>query len=239
MALPGRPRCAALIAISAAAAIAAWMVMATGPVDTGYARSGQLAAPAGSAAPAATRPADPVPAPSGAVSGTPPRQLIVPDLIAVVPAGITTAQVNTIGALPGVRAVLAVDGGQVTINGQMASVLGVPQAFRSWTPPVTAAASGIWSRLAGGQLITGGAAASRLGLRAGSSYQVSAATRELVPFGAAALLDMPGVDAIVNRDLSARLGLAANVAALINAPAADLATLMSQVRSVIGAPAPW
>jgi len=129
-------------------------------VDTGYARSGQLAAPAGSAAPAApaaTRPADPVPAPSAAVSGTPPRQLIVPDLIAVVPAGITTAQVNTIGALPGVQAVLAVDGGQVAINGQMASVLGVPQAFRSWTPPVTAAATGIWSRLAGGQLITGGA----------------------------------------------------------------------------------
>ena len=238
MAPPGRLRYAALIAISAAAAIAAWAVIATGTVNTGYARSGRLAGPTGPAGltgPGAMRPAAPVRASLAADSGTPPRQLIVPDLIAIVPAGITTAQVNTIGALPGVRAVLAVDGGQVTINGQLASVLGVPQAFRSWTPPVTAAASGIWSRLADGGLITGGAAASRLGLRAGSSYQVSAATRELVPFGAVALLNMPGVDAIVSSGLSARLGLAASVAVLINAPAADLATLMSQVRSVIGA----
>jgi Transglycosylase SLT domain len=239
MASPGRLRYAALIAIGAAAAIVAWAVMATGTVNTSYARSGRLAgpgAPAGPAGSGAMRPTAPVRASLAADSGTPPRQLIVPDLVAVVPTGITTAQVNTIGALPGVRAVLAADGGQVAINGQLASVLGVPpQAFRSWTPPVTASAAGIWSRLAAGQLITSAAAASRLGLRAGSSYQVSAATRELVPFGAVALLNMPGVDAIVSSDLSARLGLAASVAVLINGPAADLATLMSQVRSVIGA----
>jgi len=46
---------------------------------------------------------------------------------------------------------------------------------------------------------------------------------------------IPGVDAIVDSGGAARLGLTADVAVLINAPAADLATLMSQVRSVIGA----
>ena len=66
---------------------------------------------------------------------------MVPDLFAVLPAGLTTAQVSAISGLTGVRAVLAVDGGQVVINGRAASMLGVPsQAFRSWTPPATAVA---------------------------------------------------------------------------------------------------
>ena len=66
-----------------------------------------------------------------ATPGSPPRQQIVPDLMAVVPGGVTAAQVASIGALAGVRAVLAVDSGQVTVNGAAASVLGVePQALR-------------------------------------------------------------------------------------------------------------
>src|SRR5207249_11951995 len=40
--------------------------------------------------------------------------------------------------------------------------------------------------------------------------------------------------AIVDGDAAARLGLTADVAVLINAPAADLATLMSGVRAVVG-----
>ncbi len=40
-------------------------------------------------------------------------------------------------------------------------------------------------------------------------------------------LGIPGVDAIVDSGVAARLGLTADVAVLINAPAADLATLMS------------
>ena len=43
------------------------------------------------------------------------------------------------------------------------------------------------------------------------------------------------MDAIVDGGVAARLGLTADVAVLINAPAADLATLMSRVRAVVGA----
>jgi hypothetical protein len=128
----------------------------------------------------------------------------VPDLVAVVPTGITAAQVSAIGGLAGVRAVLAVAGGRVVINGRTVGVLGVPpQAFRSWTPPATAADAGLWARLSGGHVVASG-------------------------FG------IPGVDAIVDSTVAARLGLAADVAVLINAPGADLAALMSQVRAVIG-----
>ncbi len=226
---------AVFVVIGAALAIAVWTVATGGTVKTGFAQRGPRSTLTMTQAAGAVPSGPPASPAAAADPGTPPRQLIVPDLMAVVPGGITAAQLTVISELPGVRAVLAVDGGQVTINGQQASVLGVPlPGFRSWTPPVTAAATGVWSRLAGGQLVTTAAAASRLGLAAGTAYQVSAATSEQVPFGAVTLLDIPGVDAVVDSGLSARLGLAARVAVLINAPAANLNTLMSQVRSLIG-----
>jgi hypothetical protein len=195
------------------------------------------AAPAWSAAPASG-----APVPGGAKSlkppgsaGAPPRQLFVPDLIAAAPSGITPAEVAKIGKLAGVRAVLPVDGGRITVNGRSADILGVsPQAFRSWAPPETAAADAVWTDLGKGDLVSTRAAASRLRLTAGNSYQLSAAIQVMVPFGAQASLSVPGVDAVVDAARSSQLGLVKNVAVLINAPGAQLGTLMSQVRSVIG-----
>jgi len=167
-------------------------------------------------------------------AGAPPRVEFVPDLIAAVPTGITSAQLAKIAKLTGVRTVLPVDGGEITVNGKSADVLGVPAAFRSWTPPSTAASVAVWTDLGQGQLVSTRAAASNLHLAAGHTYQVSAAVRAQVPFGAPTALSVPGVDAIVDQARSAQLGLVKNVAVLINAPGADLATLISKVQSVIG-----
>jgi len=190
-------------------------------------------ATAGSASSSASLPAAlKTPGSAGAL----PRQLFVPDLIAAIPSGITSAQVAKIAELTGVRAVLPVNGGKVTVNGQSADVLGVsPQAFRSWTPPETAGADAVWTDLSKGQLVSTHAAAGKLHLTAGSSYQVSAAVRLQVPFGAQATFSVPGADAIVDQARSAQLGLAKNFAVLINAPGVNLVTLMSKVKSVIGA----
>ena len=159
----------------------------------------------------------------------------MPDLIAATPTGITRAQLARISKLTGVRAVLPVDGGKVTVNGQSVDVLGVsPKTFRSWTPPETAAANAVWADLGKGQLVSTHAAASKLHLSAGTSYQVSAAVQTQVPFGAQTMLSIPGADAIVDQARSAQLGLAKNFAVLINAPGVNLVTLMAKVRSVIG-----
>ena len=188
--------------------------------------------PPGVAAPGGSVPAS-LQAPGSA--GGPPRQLFVPDLIAATPSGITPAQLARISKLTGVRAVLPVDGGKVTVNGQNANVLGVsPQAFRSWTPPETAAANAVWTDLSRGQLVSTHAAASKLHLSAGNSYQVSAAVQARVPFGAQTALSVPGADAIVDQARSAQLGLAQSFAVLVNAPGVNLVTLMSKVRSVVG-----
>jgi hypothetical protein len=179
--------------------------------------------------------ASPGPSGSPGPAGSVPRQELVPDLIAAVPGGITSAQVTRISRLGGVVAVLPVDGGKVRVNGKNADVLGVsPQAFRAWTPLATAASATVWSDLSQGQLISTDAAASKLHLTAGKSYPVSAAVLEQVPFGGATALSVNGADAVVNLARSAQLGLAKNFAVLISAPTANLKTLISQVQSVVG-----
>jgi Transglycosylase SLT domain len=178
------------------------------------------------------------PGPSGSPGSAPAasRQEFVPDLIAAVPGGITSAQVAKISKLGGVVAALPVDGGKVMVNGKSADVLGVsPQAFRPWTPLATAASATVWSDLSQGQLISTHAAASKLHLTAGKSYPVSAAVLEQVPFGGPAALSVPGADALVNLTRSAQLGLAKNFAVLVSATqSANLSKLKAQIQSVVG-----
>jgi Transglycosylase SLT domain len=181
----------------------------------------------------------PAPQPTGSAASVtqaaPAKQMFVPDVMAAVPGGITSAQVARISKLGGVHSVLPVDGGKVLVNGKSANVLGVsPQAFRPWTPLATAASAAIWSDLAQGKLVSTAAAARRLHLAAGKSYQVSAAVVEQVPFGRPAALSVPGADAMVNLARAGQLGLAKNFAILVDAPQANLKSLMAQVKSVIG-----
>ena len=197
-----------------------------GGLPSSHVSSALVPGPAASAGPSAS---------GGAAGGTGSRQQLVPDLIAGVRGGITAAQVARIRKLGGVAAVLPVDGGKVMVNGRSADVLGVsPQAFRPWTPLATAASAAVWSGLTKGEFISTRAVASELKLAQGKAYPVSAAVREQVLFGGATALSVPGADAIVNLTRSAQLGLAKNFAVLINAPTANLKTLIGQVQSVIG-----
>jgi hypothetical protein len=177
----------------------------------------------------------PSPNPAAPNPGSPPRELIVPDLAVVVPAGATAQQVAAIGKLDGVRAVLAVAGGQVRIGGRTVSMLGVPlPAFRSWVPPVTAAATGVWVVLADSNMVAASQSASKLSLTLGSTYRITGATTVPVPLTATAPLGIPGVDAIVNSQVGAQLGLKSAAVVLVNAPGADVATLTGQIKSLIG-----
>ena len=213
------------VAGSAVQAADAAVVSPAGGTPSSHVSSGPLPERAPTAGPTSS----PVPSDSAA------RQQFVPDLIAAVPGGITPAQLAKIRKLGGVAAVLPVDGGKVTVNGQGANLLGVsPQAFRPWTPLATAASATIWSDLSQGQLISTAAAARKLHLTAGQSYPVSAAILEQVPFGRPSELSVPGADAIVNLTRSAQLGLAKNFAVLINAPRDNLASLKAQVEVIIG-----
>jgi hypothetical protein len=238
-----------------AGAMLAFTIVATvttdaGPVGPGSVTDAEGAAftgLSGAASPAAAALSEPAAGPvprmdpsspgtsAPAELGPAPTQLVVPDLFASLSGGFTAAQVDRIGALPGVRAVMPVDGAQVTIDGTSASVLGVsPQAFRSWAPPTTADAADIWTALLGGDLVANQAAESQLALTPGTLAQVSGVTTVPMIVAATVPLGMPGVAGIVDVQRAAQLGLVSNVAVLINAPGANLTVLMQEVQSVTG-----
>jgi len=169
------------------------------------------------------------------LAGESATRLIVPDVIASAPGGLTQADLDRIKRLSGVRAVLAIDGAQITVNGARLTVLAAPEsALRPWTPPATAASEGVWSAFRAGHLITTGQAASAAHLARGRTYPVAAAVRARIADGGTALLGVTGVDGVVNQAEGRKLGLVKNVAVLVNAPAADMTALVSQVRAALG-----
>jgi hypothetical protein len=162
-------------------------------------------------------------------------RLVVPDVIAAVPGGVTPADLAKLRKLSQVRAVLPVAGARITVSGRQLTVLGAPAAaLRPWTPPQTAVSQRVWSEFAAGDLITTAATARSLGLVSGAQYPVAAAVRTRVRFGDQALLGVAGVDAIVDQARASQLGLVANVAVLVNAPAADMNALVAQVKTALG-----
>jgi hypothetical protein len=164
-----------------------------------------------------------------------PLRLIVPDLIAAAPGGVTRAELAKIERLSQVRNVLTIDGARVAVNGRPVTVLGAPaSALRPWTPPATAGNPQVWSDFAAGDLITTAAAAQNLKLTENHSYPATAGVRTSLRYGTQALLGVAGVDAIVNKAQASRLGLVKNVAVLINAPAADMNALAAQVGQALG-----
>jgi hypothetical protein len=190
------------------------------------------AVPATTAPPASTAAGSTVRADPG--PGSMPRDLIVPDLAAVVPAGATLAQVAAISHLRGVRSVLAVAGGRVRIGGRTLSLLGVTAGFRAWAPPVTAAATGVWAALDDANMVADPTAATRLGIRLGSTYQLQGTTAVPVPLTVTAPIGIPGIDAIVSSGVAARMGLTGAAVVLVSAPGADGITLTRQIRAVLG-----
>jgi hypothetical protein len=228
---------------SAAGTVAAGPVVAGTAAATGGTATGGTAD--GSVAEALNGHVVPV---GGASVGTAPQapglagatttHLVVPDVIASVPGGVTQADLGRLKKLGGVRSVLAVDGARITVNGVQLTVLAAPAAaLRPWTPPATAASQRVWSAFQAGDLITSAQAATAARLASGGKYPVAAAVSTRITDGGTALLGVTGVDGVVNQAVGSKLGLVRNVAVLVNAPAADMTKLVSQVRSALGASA--
>jgi Transglycosylase SLT domain len=172
------------------------------------------------------------------LAGATTTHLVVPDVIASVPGGLTQGDLDRIKRLGGVRAVLAIDGARITVNGARLTVLAAPAAaLRPWTPPATAASQRVWSAFQAGDLITTGQAAATARLVGGGGYPVAAAVSARITDGGTALLGVAGVDGVVSQAEGRKLGLVRNVAVLVNAPAADMTTLVGQVRAALGASA--
>jgi hypothetical protein len=161
--------------------------------------------------------------------------IVLPDLLIVLPAGLTRSEITALGRIGGVRKLVTFDGARITVAGKPASVIGVdPGQFRSWVPLRTASDQRLWTKLAAGDFIATSAATARLRLGKAVSYRLSGRSAVRVPFGGAAKLGIAGVDVVVDRAVSRKLGLVHEVAALISAPGQPMTTLTSKVRRVLG-----
>ena len=197
--------------------------------DTGQSR----VVPVGGAGPAS------LPAPAGTTSLTGAFSgIALPDLLIVMPTGLTGADVAGLRAISGVRKMITFDGAQITLAGRSASVIGVnPDRFRSWVPLRAASDQALWTRIADGQFIASRQSATSFGLTEGRRYVLAAGSVAKVRFAGSASLDIAGVNLVVNQAVSRKLGLVQRVAALISAPGPSIATLTEQVREVLGADA--
>lgn len=231
-----------VLLVGGAAVTGAAVVLSRSGTDAAHARPGApggrtaTASPSGSGAPAKI-------VPSGAVVA-PLRRVVPPDVLAVVGTGIRPARLAKIKKIKRVQDVTTVDGGAVRLkpaasgqSGQeaQANVFGVdPSLFRSWTTPDTAADNALWQALARDEFVGSSDAADRLGLRSGTPYPIVGRTSQFVRMAKSAPLGLPGVDALVSKRTSERLGLVRNVAVLVNAPGANPAKLTKQVRKALG-----
>jgi hypothetical protein len=187
------------------------------------------------APPAAVPDASGAAGPSGGLDGGTTTHLVVPDVIASVTGGLTQADLEKVEKIAGVRAVLAIDGARITVNGVRLTVLAAPAAaLRPWTPPTTAANAALWSAFASGDLVTTSSAASAAHLSSGRTYPVAAAVAARIADGGTALLGVPGIDGVVSQVEGRQLGLVGNVAVLVNAPADNQVTLAGQVQAALG-----
>jgi hypothetical protein len=161
------------------------------------------------------------------------RQIILPDLLVVVPKGLTSAQIGRLKRISGVRNLITFDGARITAAGRPMNVIGVnPATFRSWVPLRTASDQAIWTDLGAGDFVA--SVDTGHGLRHGSDYRLVGASTQEVRFGAAAHLGLAGIVLVVNQQVSARLGLVHQVAGLISAPGVAIGTLTSKVSAVLG-----
>ena len=180
-------------------------------------------------------PAAAAPPASSHVSATSFRQIILPDLLIVSPAGLTSQQLTRLDKISGVRNMIAFDGAEIKAGARPVSVIGVdPAQFRSWVPLQTASDQPFWTALTNGEFVAAKTTRSSLGLRTGTSYRLTGASTQLVRFGGAASLGVEGVDVLVDSKLSAQLGLVHRVAALISAPGVGLTKLITEVKAVLG-----
>ena len=163
------------------------------------------------------------------------RQIILPDLLIVLPTGLTSQQLTSLAKLRGVRNMIAFDGAEIKAGHQSVSVIGVnPAQFRSWVPLQTESDQPFWTALASGEFVASRAAQADLKLRTGASYRLTGSTSRTVRFGAAGTLGIEGVDLLVDSQVSTNLGLVHRVAGLISAPGVGLTGLIAKVKAVLG-----
>jgi hypothetical protein len=220
------------------AAVVAIAVAATGTAASGAAyvmtsrpRSDVKAADAAQKPP---QPATPVVPTSEQPSAL--KHVVPPDFLVISGRPVSRTQFVRVSHLKRVRDVITVDAGAVSLEGGKANMFAVdPVRFRAWTPPGTATDDALWTALGKNQFVVSEDVQHRLGLRSGMQYPIQGKAPLMATMGGSGSLGLPGINVLVGRAVGNRIGLVPNIGLLVNAPGADLNSLQSGLRRVVGA----
>ena len=183
----------------------------------------------------AASPASPASSPASRSAPAAFGHIVTPDLLVIMPSGLTAAQRAALARLPAVRGLVTADGASIQLGSGRVNALGVdPRQFRSWTPLATASDQRLWTALEQGRFVASSALAGRLRLAPARRYQLGGAAREQLGYGGNASLGIAGIDLLVSNAASAGLGLIPRVLAMVSAPSASIGTLTTAVRRVTG-----
>jgi soluble lytic murein transglycosylase-like protein len=163
------------------------------------------------------------------------QRVVAPDLIVVSHRTIAPDTAHKVAGLHAVTETVQVEAGSVRVGSGKATLLGVdPSTFRAWTPLASAQSDDLWRALAYDQLVLTFDARQTTKLTLGDTYPVTAERALPLRLGGVAALDLPHVDGLVTAATGHALGLADGAAMLVNAPAANIATLTRSVQKTVG-----
>ncbi len=156
------------------------------------------------------------------------------DVIVVSAKPLPSQAVAAVRRLPGVQAAVTADAARVAVNGKDIAVLGVdPSRFRGFAAKPTAADTGLWRSVAGGDIAVSYTMGRQGKLPAGSLVQVSGHQNEMIPVGGLGTVGIGGVDAIVSTAVARSLGFPAHNAIVISAPRGQMTTLTEHIRRLV------
>lgn len=158
-----------------------------------------------------------------------------PDVIVRSPGGLQDSVEGALLGLVPEGAGVVYRSGVVTVQGQDLEVAAVPPSgFRSFAPPKTVAADGVWAALERGEFTTSHYSAERLGLALGERYEVSGnGTAQTLRLGAKATTNVPGADVVVNEEVGDTFSLK-DETMLLSSRDGNVTDLAAKVREVVG-----
>ncbi len=163
------------------------------------------------------------------------KHVVPPDFLVVAAGPLSKARLSRVAHLRQVRDVITADAGAVSLQGGKVNMFAVdPSRFRAWTPPGTAKNDRLWSALASGRFVVSQDVQRQLGLRDSMQYPIVGRTELQATMGGSGSLGLPGINVLVGRDTGRKIGLVPGIVLLVNAPGADLRTLQSGLRKVVG-----
>ncbi len=173
-------------------------------------------------------------APAAVPEVAPLRHLNEADVIVIAQRSLPAHAITAVKRLSDVTAAASLDAARIKVNGTYIAMIGVnPSSFRSFAARPTAASNRLWQNVAAGGIAVSYDMGKQAHLPLGGEVHVAGRTSADLRVAGFATAGIGGVDAVVSDRTATSLGLPAGNAIVISAPNADMASLVSQIRSVV------